>query len=388
MNYTGFIARRLHFKGKAASVSIAVSFFVMILAVSISSGFRKEIRSSLASFCGDIQLVGIGDNYLTEDASISSQPSYISEICAVEGVESIAPAVYRAGILRNDGVIQGVVFKGVEKADSLKNMRVSLPRQVAEYLGVGVGDKLSSWFVGEKLKARRFTVASVYEGRVDVDNALPVLAYMGDLQRLNGWDSLHVSALELTLSGRFREGTALKEKTAEIGTICYSSAREDDDDLLARSIADMYPQLFGWLDLIDFNVLFILLIMTVVAGVNMISGLLILLFRNISTIGTLKSMGMTDRSIASVFLKTSSRLIFRGMLTGNLLALLFCAVQGLTHAVHLNPDNYFLSFVPVDVDLPLILAADVAAYVVIMLLLLIPCLFISSVDPARTVHTQ
>ena len=157
---------------------------------------------------------------------------------------------------------------------------------------------------------------------------------------------------------------------------------------MATSVMRLYPQIFDWLTLIDFNVVFILLLMTVVAGFNMISGLLIMLFRHISTIGTLKSMGMTDRSIAKVFLRVAARTVLTGMAWGNGLALLFCAVQGTTHLLKLNPVNYFISFVPVHVNLPRILVADVLSFAVILLLLLIPCLFISKVDPARTVRAQ
>ena len=151
---------------------------------------------------------------------------------------------------------------------------------------------------------------------------------------------------------------------------------------------DRYPQIFDWLNLIDFNVLFILVLMTIVAGFNMVSGLLILLFRSISTIGTLKSVGMTDRSIAKVFLRVASRIVWKGMAIGNGIALLFCVLQRETHLLKLNPQNYFVSFVPVHLNLPAILVADAAAYIVIMLLLLIPCLFISRVDPAQTVRAQ
>ena len=128
--------------------------------------------------------------------------------------------------------------------------------------------------------------------------------------------------------------------------------------------------------------------MTAVAGFNMISGLLILLFRNISTIGTLKSLGMTDRSIAGVFLRTAARTVGLGMLAGNAAALLFCALQAATKFLKLNPENYFVSFVPVHVNIPGILLADAAAFAVIMLLLLIPSLFISKVDPSVTVKTE
>ncbi len=387
MDYTGFIARRLHFRGKTASVSIAVSFFVMIIAVAISSGFRQEIRGSLSSFCGDIQLTSTRSDRLSEDDPISANQTYLPAIESLKGVEKITPAVYRAGIVRSDGVIQGVIFKGIPDADSLKNLGISIPSSLAGMLSLKEGDRLSAWFVGERLKARRFTVKEVYDGRVDVDGALPVFADLEDMQRLNGWDSTQVSALEVTLAREYRNSAALQDMTFTIGTHCLTAATDGDDALMARSVADLYPQLFSWLDLIDFNVLFVLIIMTVVAGFNMISGLLILLFRNISTIGVLKSMGMTDRSIVKVFLKVSSRLVFKGMAIGNALALLFCLIQRTAHLIKLNPENYFVSFVPVSVNLPMILLADAAAYTVIMLLLLLPSLFIASVDPAKTVRS-
>jgi lipoprotein-releasing system permease protein len=359
----------------------------MIIAVAISSGFRQEIRGSLSAFCGDIQLTSTRSDSYSGTSPISADQTFLPAIESLDGVEKITPAVYRAGIVRSDGVIQGTIFKGIPDADSLKGLGVSIPSSLAELLSLKEGDKLSAWFVGEKLKARRFTVKEIYDGRVDVDGALPIFADLEDMQRLNGWDSLQVSALEVTLTKDYRNSAALQDMTFTIGTHCLTAATDEDDALMARSVADLYPQLFSWLDLIDFNVLFVLIIMTIVAGFNMISGLLILLFRNISTIGVLKSMGMTDRSIAKVFLKTSSRLVFKGMAIGNALALLFCLVQGATHLIKLNPENYFVSFVPVSVNLPMILLADLAAYVVIMLLLLLPSLFISSVDPARTVRS-
>jgi lipoprotein-releasing system permease protein len=180
----------------------------------------------------------------------------------------------------------------------------------------------------------------------------------------------------------------MQAKTDEIGTIVLMHADEDDDALVASSLLDKYPQLFDWLNLIDFNALAVLLLMTVVAGFNMISGLLILLFRNISTIGTLKAMGMTDKSISSVFLRISSNLVLKGMLIGNAVALALCAVQSATHVLKLNPENYFISYVPLKVNVPMILLADALAYGVIMLLLLIPTGFISKVDPAVTVRAQ
>ena len=168
----------------------------------------------------------------------------------------------------------------------------------------------------------------------------------------------------------------------------YSYASEDEETVLATSSVSSFPQLFGWLDLIDFNVFFILVLMTIVAGFNMISGLLIMLFENISTIGLLKSLGMTDKAISKVFLSSADVLVLKGMVAGNLLAVLFCFIQGTTHILGLDPENYFVSFVPVDLDFGMIALADAVSFSVIMVLLLIPCLFIAKVDPADTVRVK
>lgn len=388
MNAAAFISRKLRFKGKTAMVSIAVSFLVMILAVSISSGFRKELRDNVSAISGDIQITSSNLNYVSEDSPISSIPPSLDAIRAVEGVKSIEPAIYRAGIVKKDDNIHGVLFKGVNASDSTSSLQVSIPSKLSDLLGVKEGDELIAYFVGERVKMRKFKVASIYRSLVEADDNLLVYASLSDLQRLNSWEQDEVSALEITLADNFRSRSRVHLKTDEIGTLALLMADAEDDDLIATPVTDKYSRIFDWLDLIDLNVMVILILMTVVAGFNMISGLLILLFQNISTIGILKSMGMTDRSISELFLRVSSALVLKGMAIGNILALLFCALQSLTHFIRLNPENYFISFVPVSVNVPMILLADLLAYVAIMLLLLLPTLFISKVDPAQTVRAQ
>lgn len=388
MNAAAFISRKLRFKGKTAMVSIAVSFLVMILAVSISSGFRKELRDNVSAISGDIQITSSNLNYVSEDNPISSIPPSLDAIRAVEGVKSIEPAIYRAGIVKKDDNIHGVLFKGINASDSTSSLQVSIPSKLSDLLGVKEGDELIAYFVGERVKMRKFKVASIYRNLVEADDNLLVYASLSDLQRLNSWEQDEVSALEITLADNFRSRSRIHLKTDEIGTLALLMADAEDDDLIATPVTDKYSRIFDWLDLIDLNVMVILILMTVVAGFNMISGLLILLFQNISTIGILKSMGMTDKSISELFLRVSSALVLKGMAIGNILALLFCALQSLTHFIRLNPENYFISFVPISVNVPMILLADLLAYVAIMLLLLLPTLFISKVDPAQTVRAQ
>lgn len=388
MKAEGFIAQKIRFKGRLSAVAIAISFFVIIIAVAISGGFRHEIRKGVASITGDIVLTSPSTGYYGEDNPISATPSYMDRLLEVKGVESISPAVYRAGIVRSCSDIHGVMIKGTPDYADTTTLGVSVPRRLADLLRLKEGDPMLTYFVGERVKVRKFIVSSIYDSLIDYDETLIVHARMSDLQRLNGWDSDRVSILEVGLDDRRRSDAEIRGISHEIGGISLNCAGEDEDVLVATAAVDRYSTLFDWLNLIDFNVGAILILMTIVAGFNMISGLLILLFRNISTIGTLKALGMTDKGIAGVFLRVSSRIVLIGMAAGNALALLFCLIQGSTHLIRLNPENYFVSFVPVKVDLLSVLAADAAAFAAIMLLLLIPSMFISKIDPSETVKSE
>ena len=385
MQAGGFIARRLRVKEKMAVLAIAISFFVIILSVAISAGFRREIRGGVSAVTGDILLTGPAAD-LTGGADPVRTPARLEDLAGVRGVERIEPVIYSAGILKIGDDIQGALFKGTS-ADTV-SMGVRIPASLATRFGLQPGDDLTAWFVGEKTKVRKWHILSVYESAMATEEGQLLYVPVGDLRRLHEWAEDEASLLEVTVAPRWRERGALAELTAELGWRAVSLAGADEDPLRAVAATERFPQLFDWLDLIDFNVFAILLLMTVVAGFNMISGLLILLFRHVSTIGTLKTLGMGNRAVAGVFLRVGARTAAIGMAAGNVLALLFCLVQGTTHWIKLNPENYFVSFVPVHVDLPGILVADAAAFLGILLLLLIPTLFISRVDPAQTVKAE
>ena len=190
---------------------------------------------------------------------------------------------------------------------------------------------------------------------------------------------------EIALNDSYKDESSMQQTTSVIAEKIYENFSDDDDMLMPLSAVDRFPQIFEWIALIDFNVLFVLVLMIAVAGVNMISGLLIMLFENISTIGLLKSLGMRNIQIVNVFLTRAAGTVLKGMLIGNVLALLFCVIQTKTHLIPLDPVNYFVSYVPVHIDMTVVLLADLIAFVAIMLLLLLPSLFVLRVDPAQTV---
>ena len=397
MDVSLFIASRLRFKEKVVLSCITVSFLIVIIAVAVSSGFRTEIRNGVSRVTGDVQLALPRLNYLEESSPVNASPTYIDKVLDVDGVESVQPVVYRAGIVKDDSDIFGVMVKGVTDAsaeaagivlpDSVK-LGVSIPSAFAELSGLSVGDRMLAYFIGDKVKVRQFNVAAIYESLVETDGRYLVYADIDDMRRLNGWDDGQASMLEVMLKDGYRDEQTIEAVSDQIGFVMKAYATEDDDVLVSMSSVSRFPQLFDWLGLIDFNVFFILLLMTIVAGFNMISGLLIMLFENISTIGLLNSLGMTDRSIAKVFLASSAVLVLKGMVLGNALAFLFCFIQDKTHILRLDPENYFVSFVPVHIDFGTVFLADAAVFAAIMLLLLIPSLFISRVDPAETVRVR
>ena len=360
-----------------AAIAIAVSFFVIIVAVAVSSGFRHEIREGVAAMTGDVSISPFPSG-ADEPESLPVHLPQEAAIRAIPGVRDIVPVAVRAGIVKNGDTVHGVIVKGLpdQAGSDQPSLSVSIPQRLSEIMGLGAGDDLTTYFVGEKLRVRKFHITSVHRDLIELDDNLLVYASLEDMQRLNGWEADEASSLEVRLA----DHASQQRVELEIGTLL--------ENYYVSSSQRTYPQVFDWLNLLDFNVVIILILMTVVAGFNMVSGLLIMLLRNISTVGTLKTLGMDNRAIGRLFVRIGAEAVLKGMLIGNAAALLFCLVQGCTHLIPLDPANYFVSWVPVRVNLLWILGADAAAFIGILLLLWIPSRVVARIDPARTVKAD
>ena len=395
MRASGFISSRLHFRGRLAEAAVALSFLVVSLAVAVSSGFRREIRGGVRDTVGDLRIVEYSNIVDVDSSAIVLSERTRSRILALPGVAGLRDAVLRAGIVKEEETVHGVLVKGVKggakpylaAGDTLAPLSVAIPKRLSAILNLGAGDALLTYFVGEKVKVRKFRIAAVYDGLLEMDDQLVVYADIADLRRLNLWEEDLCSQVEVLLAdGKdpVKDGEALKGRIQDI-------LEEDPDEEqypFTVSAAEAYPQLFAWLDLIDMNVLILLVLMGVVAGFNMISGLLIMLLRNIPTIGTLKTLGMRNGQLARAFLACAARTMVRGLVAGNLLALVLCLIQGTTHVLRLNPQNYFVSFVPVSMDWSYLVLANLAALAIAMVMVALPLLMIARVDPAQTVKGE
>ena len=394
MNLRFYIANRLRYKGRVVTAAVAVSFLVVIIAIAVSAGFRHEIRSGLSALTGDIQLTMADVNYLDESSPVSTTQTYLSSVENLNGVESVSPVIYRAGIVKQAEDIYGVMLKGVEGGiraatgtsvpDTLA-LAVSIPSSLAEKTGLSQGDKLLTYFVGDKVKVRQFNIADIYEPLVRTDDRHLVFADIADIQRLNGWTENETTMFEVTLEKEYKGEEMMDLLSFRMMDEILENISDEDDFLQPMSAVRRFPQIFDWMALIDFNVFFVLILMIAVAGVNMITGLLIMLFEHISTIGLLKSLGMRDTEIMSVFMTRAASTVFKGMLIGNLLAFAFCYIQSATHIIPLDPANYFVSYVPIHLNVVDIITADAVAFIAIMCLLIFPSLFVLRIDPSKTI---
>ena len=415
MNLNLFIAKKIKGSGLSstsngiACVSVAISIAVIMAAVAISGGFKKEIGRRAAGFTGEILMTVPGLDYMNDVYPLQADLSYLPYIERIPGVKAVSEAAYKPGMIKAENDVHGVMFKGVDSTYSLDffadfltegslpdfsgqrmSDQVLISKRLATMLGYGVGDRISVYFIGKQVRVRRLVISGLYDIQLeDLDERLALMD-IRQIRRLNGWDEHDVSCLEISLGGD--GGKAAARRRAEvydaIGEIIMAKDQPLDAPVVVRQISEIYPGLFDWLALLDLNVLVVMVLMMAVAGFNMISGLLIILFERISMIGLLKALGMRTVSICKVFIYRGGAIVLRGMVWGNVVALVLLAVQKWLKPFRLNPVNYFVDFIPVNLNPLHILLVDAAAFVLMLLIMIIPSLFIARVSPDRTIKVS
>ena len=406
MNLNLFIAKKIKGSGLSstsngiACVSVAISIAVILAAVAISGGFKKEIGRRAAGFTGEILMTVPGMDYMNDVYPLQADLSYLPDIERIPGVKAVSEAAYKPGMIKAENDVHGVMFKGVDSTYSLDffadfltegslpdfsgqrmSDQVLISKRLATMLGYGVGDRISVYFIGEQVRVRRLVISGLYEIQLeDLDERLALMD-IRQIRRLNGWDEHDVSCLEISLGGD--GGKAAARRRAEVYDAIGEIIMAKDQPLDAP-----YPGLFDWLALLDLNVLVVMVLMMAVAGFNMISGLLIILFERISMIGLLKALGMRTVSICKVFIYRGGAIVLRGMVWGNVVALVLLAVQKWLKPFRLNPVNYFVDFIPVNLNPLHILMVDATAFVLMLLIMIIPSLFIARVSPDRTIKVS
>ena len=387
-----------------ALFGIAFGVMIMILSVAVVTGFKKEIRDKVIGFGSHIQLVNFDSNSSFETLPVSKNQPWLEQLTSIKGVRHVQVFATKPGIIKTDDEMTGMVLKGVgpdfdwqffrdnlmsgsifSVTDTASTDKVLISRQIASMLKLKVGDPMYCYFLNDQAtnqRMRKFHVEGIFQSSLEEFDRLFVLADIQQVRKLNNWQSDQVSGFEIAIDN-FDQLDVLTRKVKKL-TLHYSE--QDSTILRTVSITSKYPQIFDWLNLLDMNVWIILTLIILVAGFNMVSGLLILILERTSMIGTLKALGGTNRSIRKVFLYLALFLIGRGMLWGNIAGIGFCFIQSYFHLFRLDATSYYLQYVPINLKIGDILLLNAGTLVITLLMLLLPSWYVSRISPDRALR--
>jgi len=411
MNLPYFIAHRL-IKGRRegtsfsrpinviAIVGIAMGLAVMILAVAILTGFKKQIREKVVGFGSHIQIMNFDSNISFETTPISDTQKFIPRIKQIHGIEHVQVFATKAGIIRTDEDIQGVVLKGIGSdfdwsyfrsnmvegsvftvTDTGRTDKVIISKKISDMLRLKTGDSFAMLFIQDPPRMRKFTISGIYETSLEEFDKMYVYCDIGHIKRLNGWKEDQVSGFEVFI----KDFDKLDEITSEVRDAIGYKITEEDTKFKVTNIRIKYPQIFDWLNFQDINVIIIILLMLIVAGFNMISGLLILILEKTNMIGVLKSLGAEDITIRRVFLYQAAYLIGKGLFWGNLIGIGLAFIQLKTGLITLDPTSYYIKTVPVNLELTHILLLNAGTMAAIIIMLLVPSQLITRISPVKAI---
>lgn len=376
-----------------AILSISLGLAVMLLAVAVVTGFQDEIRNKVIGFGSHIQITNFDYNVSFEARPISKTQDFYPNLADIEGIRHIQIFATKPGIIKTDDEIHGVIFKGIGSdfnwdffsdklirgnilslSDTTRTDDILISQYISKLLQLQVGDDIFLYFIQQPPRVRRLKVAGVYETGLEELDRIFVIGDIAHVQRLNDWTSDQIGGFEVLLDN-YRHMNRMHEIVQD--HLPYT--------LYSRTIRDIYPQIFDWLALLDMNVYVIIFIMILVAGINMITTLLISVLEKTSLIGILKALGADNKAIRKVFLYHAGFLIARGLLLGNTIGLGLAWIQLRFGIIKLSQESYFVDVVPIHFNPWYILGLNAGTFLICMLMLIIPSYVISRVSPVKAI---
>lgn len=415
MNFPLFIAKKIYNSSdktrrvskpaiRIATIGVAIGLAVMIISVSVVLGFKHTIRNKVIGFGSHITVADFMSLQNSELYPITINDSLLKALYKIQGVKHVQRFAYTQGILKTDDDFLGVTLKGVgpefdstfihnnmvagsfpKFSDNSNQQKIILSKTIADKLKMKVGQKIFAYFVNEQgVRTRKFTVCGIYETNLKQFDSQICMTDLYTVNKLNGWEPDQYSGAELEVKDfNLLDNTAfnvlghVKNKVDKYGST-YSSA----------TVIEQNPQIFSWLDLMDLNVWIILALMISVAGVTMISGLLIIILERTQMIGLMKAIGTRNRQIRHVFLWFATFIIGKGLIIGNVVGIGLILLQQYTGLFKLDPQTYYVSTVPVEINIPLIIALNLSTLLICVFVLIAPSYFISHINPAKSMHYE
>ena len=400
------IAKRLYFseEGKArtsrpavrvALGGILIGVMVMIVAICVVVGFKQEIQRKVAGFGSHIQVVNFDNNATYELQPVEVSDSLLQKLRGLPYVKQVSTFASKPGILKTDSAFQGIIFKGTDYWDYFAENLVSgsLPEEkneviistvLANQLHLAVGDAILCYFVQEDLRVRKLYVSGLYNTCMSEMDRLFVLGDIDLVRQLNHWRASQASGIEVLVD----DLRHLQEAADGVYFATANRLDEAGNAFYTQTLEQLNPQIFGWLDLLDMNVVIIIVLMLCVSGFSIITGLIILILDSVSLIGTLKALGASNQFVRRIFIYQALMLIGKGMLWGNAIGLGICALQYFTHLIPLDAASYYVSYVPMAFPWVGWLLLNLGTLLVSWLILLAPSAIITQISPAKVMHFE
>lgn len=380
---------------RIAIVGIILGIVAMLISVMVVTGFRNEITRKVTGFVADYRISAFNNNESFEESPVKLNAKNLNEIKSIPGVRHIQPYILKAGLLKTKKDIQGVVLKGFDPQfdptffkeklvegtlpplnDSTYSTSIILSQNLANKLQLKTGDSFLLFFIQEDRKVRKLSISGIYNtGLSEEFDNLYLLCDIKMLQQVNNWNNNEVGGYEVFANAGYDEEAIYESLYQKAG---YT--------LNTKSTKELYPQLFNWLELQNLNVIVIIGLICLVAGITMISTLLVLIMENSKEIGILKSIGASDKFIGRVFGSVAFYILVKGLFIGNLIALGLAIFQLKTGFVTLPEADYYLAQVPVNFTIPGILLINGIVLLTGILVMIVPAKIISGINPIKVLR--
>lgn len=376
---------------------VSLGLVIMMIAIGVTSGYKQEIRNKVIAMGSHIRITHYDQNYSFEQVPINQHSDCILQLKNNPDVVEVQNFATKVGIIKTDDQVEGVVLKGVDETfswdffqkniiqgegfsttDTTASNSIIVSKRMADKLRLKVGDKVHTYFVQDPPRQRSFKISGIYEtGLPEYDNMF-ALVDLRHVRKLNDWNDSLVSGVEVL--------TRDYDKIDEIGDYIHHHI---DYDMKAETIKQIYPEIFEWIALFDMNVAVLLIITTCVCLVTMMSIFFIIVLEQTQTIGILKSLGMKTKQVVGTFILVAGDILLKGMLIGDAVALLLGFLQQKFHFIRLNPDTYYVNYVPIHFDWVQVLLLNAGVFAVCMAVLLIPAWVVSrKITPVNAVQFE
>lgn len=383
---------------RVALAGMIVGVLVMILTICVIVGFKQTITQKIAGFGAHIQLVSFDNNNTYDMQPIEVDDSLLCQLQSYPYVQAVAPFITKPGMLKTDSSFHGIVLKGTDYWDFFAAnivegtipqtpQEVIVSQSVLNRLNLQIGGTVNAYFVGETadVRARRWKIVGVYQTGFEQFDQLFIIAPMETASRLQGWEEKNYSGVEILLS----DVSHLDEVADEMYFDVVNRVDENGYNIYyIQTLHQQNPAVFAWLDLLDMNVIVIIILMLLVAGFNIISGLIILIMESVRLIGTLKALGADNHFVRRIFLTQAALLVGKGVVWGNIIGLAIAAIQYFWHIIPLDPITYYVSYVPITFAWGWIILLNVLTIALSMLILLLPSMIITRISPAKVMHFE